>query len=130
MVDLTKQLKNAIIKIMKKDKLIIFVSCLAISFCAINVASAQWSLPDPAILNLSTDTPLEIIERLTNWLAGIVIAIGILAIIWAGINYVSSGGDVERATTAKKIVKYALLGIIIAGIAWALVNVLVNTILV
>ena len=129
MVDLTKQLKNAIIKIMKKDKLIIFVSCLAISFCAINVASAQWALP-ANVFSLSEDTPLEIIERLTNWLAGIVIAIGILAIIWAGINYVSSGGDAEQATTAKKIIKYALLGIIVAGIAWALVNVFVTTILV
>ena len=117
---------------MKKNKLIIFpvlVSCLMISFCAITTASAQWALPANTF-NLSTDTPIQIIERLTNWLAGIVIAIGILAIIWAGISYVSSGGDAEQATTAKKIVKYALLGIIVAGVAWALVNVLVNTILV
>ena len=116
-------------KIMKKNRFIIFVSCLIVSFCAINTASAQWSLPINNF-NLSTDTPIEIIERLTNWLAGFVVAIGILAIIWAGINYVSSGGDAEQATTAKKIVKYALLGIIVAGVAWALVNVLVNTILV
>ncbi len=119
---------------MKKNKLIIFpifVSCLIVSFCAVNIASAQWDLADIdfVALGLSDSDPIEIIERLTNWLAGIVIAIGILAIIWAGVNYVSSGGDAEQATTAKKIVKYALLGIIVAGIAWALVNVLVNTIL-
>ena len=117
---------------MKKNNFIIFpvfVSCLVISFYAVNIANAQWALPLNTF-NLSTDTPIQIIERLTNWLAGIVIAIGILAIIWAGITYVSSGGDVEQATTAKKIVKYALLGIIVAGIAWALVNVFVNTILV
>lgn len=117
---------------MRKNKLIIFVSCLLISFCAIDIANAQWDLADIdfVALGLSSDTPIQIIERLTNWLAGIVIAIGILAIIWAGINYVSSGGDAEQATTAKKIVKYALLGIIVAGVAWALVNVFVTTILV
>ena len=114
---------------MKKNKLITFVSCLAISFCAINTARAQWSLPDPAIFNLSTRTPQEIMEELTLWLLGLVVAIGILAIIWAGITYVSSGGDVEQATTAKKTVKYALLGIIVAGVAYALVRVVVNTIL-
>ena len=113
---------------MKKNKLTVFVSCLVISFYAVNIASAQWALPTNTF-NLSTDTPIKIIERLTNWLAGIVIAIGILAIIWAGITYVSSGGDAEQATTAKKIVKYALLGIIVAGIAWALVSVFVTTIL-
>ena len=118
-------------KIMKKNNFIIFVSCLIVSFYAVNIASAQWDLADIDFLalGLSDSTPVEIIERLTNWLAGIVIAIGILAIIWAGITYVSSGGDVEQATTAKKIVKYALLGIIVAGIAWALVNVFVTTIL-
>ncbi len=117
---------------MKKNKLIIFVSCLAVSFCAITTASAQWDIADIdfVALGLSDSTLIEIIERLTNWLAGIVIAIGILAIIWAGINYVSSGGDAEQATTAKKIIKYALLGIIVAGVAWALVNVFVTTILV
>ena len=120
---------------MKKSKLIVpsvFVSCSAISFCVISKARAQWDIGDidAAGLGLSTDTFLEIIERLTNWLTGLVVAIGILAIIWAGVKYVSSGGDTEQATTAKRVFKYALLGIIVAGIAWALVNVLVNTILV
>ena len=114
---------------MKKNKLIIFVSCLTVSFCAVNIASAQWSLPNPAIFNLSTSTPKDIINKLTLWLLGLVVAIGILAIIWAGITYVSSGGDAEQATTAKKTIKYALLGIIIAGVAYALVDVLVGTIL-
>ena len=94
---------------MKKNRFIIFVSCLTVSFCAINMSSAQWDIDDidPDDFGLSDSTLIEIIERLTNWLAGFVIAIGILAIIWAGINYVSSGGDAEQATNAKKIVKAA-----------------------
>lgn len=117
---------------MKKNKLIIFVSCLAVSFCAMNIANAQWDLADIdfAGLGLSDSTPVEIIERLTNWLAGIVVAIGVLAIVWAGINYVSSSGDTEQVANAKRIFKYALLGIIVAGIAWAIVNVFVTTILI
>ena len=114
---------------MKKNKLTIFVSCLAVSFCAINIASAQWDLPANNF-NLSNATPQDIMEELTLWLLGLVVAIGIIAIIWAGIKYTSSGGDTEQATDAKKTVKYALLGIIIAGVAYALIDVLVNTILV
>ena len=114
---------------MKKNRFITFVSCLMISFCVVNIASAQWALPNPLIFNLSAATPQDIINELTLWLLGLVVAIGILAIIWAGINYVSSGGDAEQATTAKKTIKYALLGIIVAGVAWALIEVLVNTIL-
>ena len=38
---------------MKKNKFIIFVSCLTVSFYAVNIASAQWSLPDPNIFSLS-----------------------------------------------------------------------------
>ena len=113
---------------MKKNKLTIFISCLIVSFCAINIASAQWALP-ANVFSLSEATPQDIINELTLWLLGLVVAIGILAIIWAGIKYTSSGGDAEQTTDAKKTVKYALLGIIVAGVAWALVNVLVGTIL-
>jgi len=117
---------------MKKNKLIIFVSCLAVSFCVINIASAQWALPLDSLggtFGLTTNNPEDIIHELTLWLLGLVVAIGILAIIWAGITYVSSSGDTEQTTTAKKTVKYALLGIIVAGVAWALINVVVGTIL-
>ena len=114
---------------MKKNSLVIFVSCLIVSFCATNIANAQWALPNPATFNLTTSTPQTIVNNLTLWLLGLVVAIGILAIIWAGVKYTSSGGDTEQATDAKKTVKYALWGIIIAGVAWALINVVVGTIL-
>jgi len=114
---------------MGKSKIITFISCLMISFCATNIANAQWVLPNPLTFNLSADTPAEIIDRLILWFLGLVVAIGILAIIWAGMIYVSSGGDAEQATNAKRTIKYALLGIIVAGISFAIVNVLVGTIL-
>lgn len=114
---------------MKKNKFIIFISCLIVFFCTINIASAQWALP-ANVFGLSIDTPRDIIDRLTNWLLGLVVAIGILAIIWAGVRYTSSGGDTEQAADAKKTIKYALLGIIVAGIAYALIDVLVKTILI
>ena len=113
---------------MKKNKITIFTSCLIISFCAVNMAMAQWSLPTNNF-NLSNRAPEDIIEKLTKWLLGFVVAIGILAIIWAGIKYVSSSGDTEQTTDAKKTVKYALIGVVVAGVAYALIDVIVNTIL-
>jgi len=115
---------------MKKNELIIFIFCLTISFCAINIANAQWALPNPATFNLPGGSINQMIQNLTNWLLGIVTAVCVVFLIWGGINYVSSSGDTEKAQTAKRVIKYALMGAIIAGVAYALVNVIFSKILI
>ena len=65
----------------------------------------------------------------TNWLLGFVAMLAVLVIIWGGINYIASAGDEERARTAKKTITYGIMGVVIAGFAYAVVNVIVTTIL-
>lgn len=65
----------------------------------------------------------------TNWLLGFVAMIGVLAIVWGGINYIASAGNEETAKTAKKTITYGLMGVVIAGFAYAIVKVIVSTIL-
>ena len=69
------------------------------------------------------------ILNMTDWVLGFVGALAVLALIWGGINYATSAGSEDQARTAKQTIKYALLGLVVAGIAWALVNVVVTTIL-
>jgi len=69
------------------------------------------------------------ILNITNWLLGFVTAIAVLVIVWGGINYLTSAGDEEKAKTGKKTLSYALLGLVVIGIAYALVNVIVAVIL-
>ena len=70
------------------------------------------------------------IVNLTNWVLGFTTMIAVLALIWGGMNYLTSAGDEEKAKSGKQAIKYALLGLIVAGIAYALVNVVVSIILV
>ena len=66
----------------------------------------------------------------TDWILGFVGMIAVLMIIWGGINYLTSAGDEDKARTGKKTLTYALIGLVLAGIAYALVKVVVSTILV
>ena len=69
------------------------------------------------------------IMNATNWLLGFVAMIAVLVIIWGGINYIASAGDEDRARTAKKTITYGIMGVVIAGFAYAIVKVIVVTIL-
>jgi len=69
------------------------------------------------------------ILNITNWLLGFVTMIAVLAIVWGGINYLTSAGDEDKARTGKKTLSYALVGLVVTGIAYALVNIIVATIL-
>ena len=65
----------------------------------------------------------------TDWILGFVGMIAVLMIIWGGINYLTSAGDEDKARTGKKTLTYAIIGLVIAGIAYALVNIIVTTVL-
>ena len=47
-------------------------------------------------------------------------------LIWGGIRYVVSGGDAKKVTDAKNTVLYAIIGLIVAFLAFAIVNFVVN----
>ena len=69
------------------------------------------------------------IKNATDWILGFVAMIAVLMLIWGGINYLTSAGDEDKAKTGKKTIQYALTGMVIAGIAYAVVNVIVTVIL-
>ena len=93
-----------------------------------HTVTAQWVLPDNPGDSLIGSLD-EAIINLTNWLLEFTIAVSVLALIWGGLNYVSSSGDAQKADLAKKIIYYALIGIVVAGVAYAIVNILVIQIL-
>jgi len=66
----------------------------------------------------------------TNWILGFVIMIAVLAIVWGGIQYLTSAGNEDQARSGKKTIQYALTGLVIAGLAYAIINIIVGTIFV
>lgn len=69
------------------------------------------------------------IKNTTDWILGFVGMIAVLMLIWGGINYLTSAGDEDKARTGKKIISYALIGLVVAGIAYAIVKVIITMIL-
>lgn len=63
-----------------------------------------------------------IFRTITNVLLFIIGAISVIMLIIGGIRYVVSGGDSTAVTAAKNTILYAIVGILVALLAYALVN--------
>ena len=63
-----------------------------------------------------------VFQTITNVLLFIIGAISVIMLIIGGIRYVVSGGDSSAVTAAKNTILYAVIGIIVALLAYALVN--------
>ena len=64
----------------------------------------------------------SIFGRVTNILLFLVGAISVIMLIIGGIRYVISGGDQAQVTSAKNTILYAIVGIVVAFLAYAAVN--------
>lgn len=63
----------------------------------------------------------------------VLILVGILALaflVYGGFLYITSRGDEDQVATAKSIIVNAVIGIIVIGVAAALVNFVVNALVV
>ncbi len=63
-----------------------------------------------------------VITSVTNILLFAVGALAVIMVIWGGIRYAISGGSSSAVTAAKNTIMYALIGLIIAFLAFAIVN--------
>lgn len=75
--------------------------------------------------NLFGDT--GVFKQITNVVLYIVGVIAVIMLIIGGIKYVVSGGDAKKVTDAKNTVLYAIIGLIIAFLAFAIVNFVITT---
>jgi len=63
-----------------------------------------------------------IFQLVVNVLLFIIGAISVIMLIFGGIRYTISAGDSSAVTAAKNTILYAIIGLIIAFLAFALVN--------
>lgn len=62
------------------------------------------------------------IKNITNVLLFVLGAIAVIVIIIGGIRYVTSNGDSTQTKAAKDTILYAVIGLIVAIVAYAIVN--------
>lgn len=67
-------------------------------------------------------TAEQIIKNITNTLAFVAGALAVIAIIVGGIMYITSAGDEKRVEMAKNTILYAVVGMVIAILAYAIAN--------
>lgn len=67
-----------------------------------------------------------VFSEITNVLLFVVGAIAVIMIVIGGLRYVLSGGDAKQVEAAKNTILYAIVGIIVAILAYAAVNFITN----
>src|SRR5665647_2690784 len=107
------------------------IAGLFITVFTLSTATAHatgWVMPtNPG--NLPEDF-MGSLGKVTTWLVGFTAALTVLAIIYGGAVYVAASGDQERITMAKKSIKYSVMGLAMAGVAYAIVNLIITKVLV
>lgn len=121
---------------MKKYALFILVFAFAISLASVAFAQVN-PVPGsgiiPADFDLagnalgqegavsSQDTLIGVVVRLIQWVAWIVGLLAVLMGLYAGILFITASGDAAKIEKARGILLYAIVGIVVAIIAFGLV---------
>ncbi|MBQ3318453.1 hypothetical protein IJG76_00295 [Candidatus Saccharibacteria bacterium] len=68
-----------------------------------------------------------IVTRITNLILASIGIISVIMIIFGGIRYIVSGGDSKKVTDAKNTILYAIIGLVICLLSYAIVNFVLST---
>lgn len=95
--------------------------CTADTFCDYGAGENMFNCrADCLPAGVPTKPVGDVIRDAISWTLGFAISISVAIFIWGGVYYVTSSGNTEKAEKAKKIVKYALMGLAVAGISYAI----------
>jgi len=84
--------------------------------------------PSSVLCQKKDDNAISMVKIIINSLLFILGAVAVLVIIIGGIRYATSMGDAKRVESAKNTIMYAVIGLIVALLAYAIVNFVVTTI--
>lgn len=73
-----------------------------------------------------TTSGYAIIQLVINSLFFIITITSLIFILYAGIRWITSGGDVQTVKNARKQLMYALLGLVVAAISFFLVRAIIT----
>ena len=101
--------------------IIIFFFCVAI-FTVAQTASAAWGMESLGGLGLPTGTPAAFISKLINYLLGFIGILLMAMLIYGGLLYLTSRGNEKQTETAKNVLTYAIIGIVIIFASYIIAN--------
>lgn len=68
----------------------------------------------------------EIVQSILNWIFGIIGIIAVIMVILGGFKLMTSTGDPGRVKKGKDTILYGIIGLVIALLAFAIVNFVIN----
>lgn len=74
-----------------------------------------------------TEGDTSVFRTVTNVLLFIIGAVSVIMLVIGGIRYTISGGDQNQVTAAKNTILYAIIGIIVAILAFAAVDFVIKS---
>jgi PKD repeat protein len=79
-------------------------------------------------LHLDEDYTLdEAVKMIVNYVLGFLALVAVLTIIYAGVRLVASAGNDDAKENAKKILTYAVIGLLLVTLSWSIVEFVINS---
>ena len=115
---------------LKKIQSIIVALAISVGIGAAALAPAAHAAPSDEVKkgvtaiggNSSTTDPADIIALIVKVLLFIIGAVAVIMIIIGGIRYTISQGDSSAVTGAKNTILYAVIGVVVAILAYAVIH--------
>lgn len=111
----------------------VIVSVFSIVFAPSLFAISRFTLQSGASAAQGSGQPSQlfgadgIVTTISNLLLFVVGALSVLMLIFGGLRYVVSGGNSTAVSSAKNTVLYAIVGLIVAFLAYAVINFVVGS---
>lgn len=88
--------------------------------------SSFWGIFDPVgetIGGLDAEsTTKDLIGLIVTWLLAIAAVVAFVYLVMSGINYITAGGDSEKATKARSGILNAIIGIVVIVLAYVIMR--------
>ena len=72
----------------------------------------------------------EIIGNIIQWILGLVGVVLLIMFIYGGVLYATSAGNEEKVETGKKVMLYAIIGVVIIALSFALTRYVIDALFV
>lgn len=123
---------------MKKSIIsIAIMACAVFGTSVLSTASLSGSVSAQVSKGIDTATTSEmkgksidgdkgLIKTVVNVLLWAVGVLSVIMIIFSGFRYITSSGDASKTKSAQSTLIYSVVGLIVAIMAWAIVNMVIN----
>ena len=116
-------LKSAVVAIA-----LVAMGMMAAPVMAIDTSKIQEGIDNTKPAGVANESLDSVVKQVINVFLYLIGVIAVAFIIYGGVKYATSAGDTAKVTSAKNTLMYAVIGLIIAILAYSIVNFVITNI--